>query len=732
MRQETRKVQQCRLDGVLTRQFNFGSLVDQGCWISYDRVNAFLSLDGVKEIGYHGRQPVSKNSRVLVSQHAVLSFEYRPKGETGKALRFDQVEWSPSNVITESIDGPSIRMTTKHRSLGIQVRNTAHKDIEFVIHFHRASCHAEIHGERFWSQPVVHGSEITMHFRDRIILHDWLKRTGPYAGDFLIPEPWRRVLFVRPIVSGNATIDDVKSEYRESLVPLYDVTTYMKLGGSHYRPKVLDDVISFSSSIEPSDTVEFHVAFSDTEANSHIGIVTEHERMQSDRDAPQLTLEGFSHIERFFSNVPDLIDSCRVTDLGMTRASAGAYYWIWAWDNIITAMEYPRWSALGPMEQTVEFLNAHRDVNGLIPMRWTRDLLPLDTPARGGLESLFGILVHNLLLNGGSRQYILSAYPFLVTHLDETTNMTDEYGRFRSLGFYPDLPLRLGRTENSAVAMECALQYAFCRALSKVAMEIGDDAVSERSRIAAARIHRFFLENFWSQQYGFVCDSIDVVTNQQLESFPLYSFAFLLLPEAIDLLQDRVADIANVIERNHLTPNGIRTVPSWDRNAHTESVMSAWYPCWDFAAVKFLRQAGRSEAIMHWMNSVEETLQHFGYCPEFLSMDNFDASDIGSWKRHGAASNLNCVTGWFRALIEGLTGVEFHANGLTVMPCKLPINELELNGIHHLQTVWRITVINGEGETCRLEIDGEQLQALDVSRRYFDGNARHLTIRYGS
>ena len=52
---------------------------DRGCWISDDRVNAFISAPahGISEVGFHGLQPVSRNSRLLVLPEGVLSFSIR-------------------------------------------------------------------------------------------------------------------------------------------------------------------------------------------------------------------------------------------------------------------------------------------------------------------------------------------------------------------------------------------------------------------------------------------------------------------------------------------------------------------------------------------------------------------------------------------------------------------------------------------------------------------------------
>jgi hypothetical protein len=141
------------------------------------------------------------------------------------------------------------------------------------------------------------------------------------------------------------------------------------------------------------------------------------------------------------------------------------------------------------------------------------------------------------------------------------------------------------------------------------------------------------------------------------DSYPIFSLLFLCSPHGMKLVEPVTDRLADFITAHHLTAHGFRTVPAWDRNARSESVMNAWYPHWDKYAIALLHAAGRTDAIEHWSRCVEETLAHLGGCPEFLVMDGFDAHDPASWRRHGAMSQLNGLTAWYDALRDHASGV---------------------------------------------------------------------------
>jgi hypothetical protein len=147
--------------------------------------------------------------------------------------------------------------------------------------------------------------------------------------------------------------------------------------------------------------------------------------------------------------------------------------------------------------------------------------------------------------------------------------------------------------------------------------------------------------------------------------------------------------------------------------------------------VKIFRRAGRREDLLLWLRNVELALETLGYAPEFVPMNEQDNSRPLSWERHGAASNLNCVTGWYQALIEGVFGLECDPGGITVHPLSLAIGDVALHGLRYRNSTWNVSVKNDDRGYCRIRVDGEELLGCaKIPVGYYDGCIHMLDISY--
>jgi hypothetical protein len=721
------------------------ALVDHGCWISDDRTYAFISSDinGVGEIGYHGVQPVSRNSRVFAGREGVISFRLRDREGSEHLLHFEDVDWTPGFVrvrCASPMGRCDLSITTAGRRLIVTATPIGTHAVSFVVLFHADSMHSDVHGHRAWASGSSSSSHAVLRFRDTIILGEWIMRTGPYAGDFLIPEPLRRKIFKRACRSGFATADDLLPAYSNSPVPVYDAVVTVVLGGRDYVKEERGRDLAFRApDTDGLDaTAPFVVEFKDGLAGAasdddpvlaaaeirerHTGISL---------SAPVLQIPDSPLIGRFFETVPGLVESCVIRDHGIPRATPGRYYWIWAWDAMVTASASLRWGNVPGAESTLLFVHSHRDEGGLIPMQWTRSLDPLDTQPRGSLEVLLTSLAHTTFLETRDRRILEEVYPSMTRHLAQLRKESDTDGLFRNMGFYPDLPLPFGRTEASAVALEIGNFYTFCRTCEDVAVAMGDEITSRQALQMAERLEASFLARFWDNESGFLVDAVDVTSGDRNISYPLFTLMFLHSALGWPLIRPKLAACAGFIAQNHLSSLGTRLLPSWDRNAGSETATGSWYPHWDLYALKVLRRAARVPEIMTWLRSVQRVLDRLGYAPEFLALDRLSRTDTDSWLRHGAPSNLNCVTGWYQALLEGIVGLEFDPGGITLIPLALPLGEVVLSGIHHCGTVWNVTVHNGESGHCSLRIDGEELHGcMKVPSRFSSGGEHTLEVVY--
>ncbi len=716
-------------------------LIDRGCWISDDRVYAFVSREcnGIADIGYHGNQPVSRNSRIFHGGNGVVTFQYRDEQSDWMDIPFDEVEWYPAGIIAHVHCRSSVltlEICAQGSALVIVVQSDSENGVEFRTKFNLTALVRDVQGEREWSNPAW--SEKSIHFacRDRIELGTWLRRTGSYAGDFLIPEPCRRMIFNRPSPSGTATLQDVRPEFRDSRLLLYDAQVQVRVSGSGEIGKSGVNTAVLLDNISMGSPAVVRIDFSESSSLEHpkldaIDIVS----IQKERYgkctavAPGLELSGYPAVEEFFRAVPGLVESCIVSDYRVPRACPGSYYWLWAWDMMVTAMEASRWRDTGLQKDVARFVNAHRDADGDLPGRWTRSLVPMDTPHSSALEFLLASLSFDVLVQSGDRQPLLDAYPYFLQRLENVVGNSDDRGMFRSRGFYPDMPERFGRTANSAVAMEVACFYSFCRLMERIAELLLDDATREKAASTAARIGDSFLQVFWDDERTFLLDAVDMRTNHRNKAYPLFTLLFLQSEAGWELIDEKIGDIADFIINHHFTDNGITIVPRMDMQRGTEPVMETWYPHWDLYVLKVLRRAGRSDAILKWLEMVCRTLTRLGYCPEFLSLKGFEDGAQQPWHSHGTASNLNCATGWYRAILEGIVGLEFGLESFTVVP--LPLLPVHITGLWYRATEWDIEVEGaGDGE-CIIQIDGDELKGTHtIPREYFDGRRHTLRIQY--
>ena len=708
------------------------SLVDKGCWISYDRIYAFVSAEhGITELGYHGLQPVSKNSRILVHESGVLTFSVRT-GDNEFMLQTNEIDWQPTRTESKTVlpgGSYSLSVAATGRSLIVSCSPSVDSASTLCVRLSKHSAFRAVHGERAWTPFRSRADRVITSFRDRIMLQEWLSRTGLYAGDFLIPEPVRKKIFETSKRSGLATREDLRPEYKNADFAIYDAEGFITFGGEGFSLNETTDAWIFERVIGPEGAAEFTIQFSDKAETSTPRSVKATEIAA----ASYLTLPGFPNLEEFVSTVPGLVDSCIVRDYGIPRACPGRYYWIWAWDSLVTMQEALRWGDYSNVLRTVRFIEQHRDETGRIPARWTRSLLPLDTPSPGGIEFLQAALVYDASLETDDDNLLRESLPSLIKQFQTQEPLIIKEGLVKGEGFYPDLLAAFGRNEQSAVCMEVGSWYVFCRILENIARHIGDGNLEQRASTAARAISKNFNSHFWDKGTGFWIDSIDSESGTRCGFHPLFALLSLQSPMGLPLIRSHLGEAAAFVGRELLTDHGMRVIPEVETGPSGEAVLDSWYPHWDFYALKLLRRARDAGAIMRWLRRAEETLSKLGYCPEFLSLKGFREEDSHAWKHHGSASNLNCVTAWHRALRESIVGFEFDPGGITHIPLSLPIVNAQMEGITWRGGTWRFESVYNGPHLESLSVDGQAVEGcLKIPSSSHTKEHHVVTARYGN
>ncbi|MCX6143523.1 MAG: hypothetical protein NTZ35_09900 [Ignavibacteriales bacterium] len=674
---------------------------------------AFVSAEhGITEVGYHGLQPVSKNSRTLVRESGVLTFSVRIDNKE-YTLQTSDVDWRPTRIEAETIlpDGIcSLVIAAKGRTLVVRCSSSTEVTPTLCMRLDKQSTFTAVHGERTWSSLWSVGGKVVTGFRDRIMLQKWLDQTGPYAGDFLIPEPVRKKIFNTSKLSGLATRDDLRPEFQNTDLALYDAGAVITFGGVGCSLRETAEAWIFEQTMQPGRATQFTIRCSD-QAEAP---VAESEASPERPALSRLALPGFPHLEEFATTVPGLVESCIVRDCGIPRACPGRYYWIWAWDALVTMQEALRWGDHSNVLRTVRFIEQHRDEAGRIPARWTRALLPLDTPSPGGIEFLQAALVYEAFLETNDDDLLKQSLPSFIARFEDSEQQILREGLVKGEGFYPDLLSAFGRGEESAVCMEVGSWYALCRILENIARQIGDGKLEERTSAAAAMIAQNFSANYWDKEAGFFVDSINSDANTRSRFHPLFALLFLQSSLGLPLIRPHLQEAAAFIARELVTDAGMRVIPLTETGPSGEDVLDSWYPHWDLYALKLFRRAGNAGPIMRWLGRAEEALSRLGYCPEFLTLKGFRENDSRAWERHGSASNLNCVTSWLRGIRESIVGFEFDPGGITHLPLSLPVPAARLENIRWRGSSWSFESIYG----------GPHFESLVVNDTIIEGSTK--------
>ncbi len=718
---------------------------DKKVWISDDRISASLTdqCQGIGQIDFHGIQPVSRNAKLLASREGVLRFcFFFEKPESASTIPMKDIKLFPfgAEIFCRLEDAElRLKIDVNHNTLSASCRvkliNGLKGKVGFQVLWNPGSMTTDVHGERTWKPVVSRSSRLQLHALDKIYLNQWLERSGDYQGDFLIPEGWRRLIFKRRCISGTARKSDLRLPYRGKPLLLYNADTWIILEGENYVISRSDaDAVVFTQEAIVNDSWKsdhFMIRFStrppectgvgENKTRSSFSRQTKRYR-QLDSRLPRLHCRRWPAVEAFFNLYPLIVESARVQDYGMMRACPGTYYWIWAWDNLVTLQSMMFWGDHLNIRSMIDFMRINRDLDGSIPMRWSRHLEPMDSRGFGAIDFLFAKAVMGLYNETLDKSVLYANYTTMYMTFQNMCELVQDRGFFPSIGMYPDLPEKMGRHESSLVCIDQSAFYSFCRLIAKAADTLGDDLTVERAYNIQSLIEEHFEDYFWDNSKGFLYDSYDPAVRKAVKSYPLFSLLFYESAMGNRLLRGKEKRVAQFVSTQLLTPHGVQLTPDWDIYHNTEPAMSSWYPHWDFPAIKMLSKTGDFDSIHRWLQLVETCFQRLGYCPEFVAR----GEPLGSV--HGAAWNLNCGSGWYNALLRALVGVDFDGNGLTIMPTEY---RCELKNLCYRGGRWNIKT-EGQGRyISTLLVDNDEIKYLyKIPSSHYSPGDHDICVRY--
>src|SRR5512147_1887381 len=100
--------------------------IDRGCWISGDRVYAFLSsaANAITEVGFHGPQPPSVNSRVLVDPTGAIRLLLRDSAGQEELIAMNAIDWFAAGAAAPGPRGEEVVVEALANQLVIRFLST--------------------------------------------------------------------------------------------------------------------------------------------------------------------------------------------------------------------------------------------------------------------------------------------------------------------------------------------------------------------------------------------------------------------------------------------------------------------------------------------------------------------------------------------------------------------------------------------------------------------------------
>ncbi|HNX13228.1 MAG TPA: hypothetical protein PK854_02530 [Oscillospiraceae bacterium] len=712
-------------------------------WITDAVVAARFCETGLSGLDYHGKQPVSRNSKILTGSPAAPAIRFGLFRNGFIPLTIGKYEAAPWCCYAELMSGSrsagEFFAMAQGKSVLITVKLFENQPVS--LRFQTNSLNTDVHGNMCWKKdrsvfPLIFVGE------NRCLLRDWVADKGAY----LVP------VFRHAEIFGTGPLLDVNN--LDALPPMTDT---VKNGGKLFIDSRTVLVLNSAHPVQVTDengectltfaesAVHFDLSFGDSTEEA----LFESARVQ--KNHPQISQEQFLRFQKraerkpaiTFDEYPELGEAAAALpgyvlaatqSSGMTRASASSYYWVWGWDNLVTAHEMSKWGDPDGQRSVIRFFLSHRWLDGSTPHRYGRDYEILQTMQFGASDALLISLIHQYFSETGDREFLKECYPAVTELWNGLKKKSDSRGYIRGLGFYPDNPRAMGRAEQGVTSLETGAFFLAARLLTGLASACGDEAAARSAAQTADLIESTFLDSFFDSETGGLIDGLDE-RGQANKVYPLYDYLAAHNRRGLALFLPEIGRISDFIEKNYFTEHGIRTLPAREPHTHSESIHHAWYPHWDIYALKLLRYgalaSGDDERFLRISRQYAETVcRMWKNCRAIMELADLDDLDPETgWTKFGQAWNLNCASGLYRTWFESLAGIMTDGGTVSVLPGGL---QTRISGLWACGGRWSFNR-SGRGGFSHLIVDDAPIySSCLVPKEFYTRGNHQVTAVYGT
>ena len=672
-------------------------------WSADDRILASFSQasGGLKSLIFHGGQPQSANAYLLDQQQGAVHLDLKIETNSFEETiphQFNKIVILPYGW-ENTYEWRRLEITSKLCTFGSifiwEIHCTNHFDhlvnVAPVLRLNPLALNRQVNGQRSWDEPGPHPSGFTLVAHDQLQTRDWIDVPG-----------FRDVWIDADTIIELAGIPTGQPGQKFSVQTTPERIPAGGKSRSNYfllicsRSREIADKHAALLSADPEKPFEVQSRRYSRRSNAH----------------PQLSVDGYEVARATFDLAPIYAEAMKVSETGAMRSSAGGYYFVWGWDNLMGGHELTHWGDLTGALQMLNFIANHRAADGSVPHRYDNDLQPLQVTGFDFIDQLFISMYYQYYAETLDQAALLRYYPVAKDLFTGISSKAGEDGFYRCLGMYPDAPLKLGRSAESYVSYEIGFFYCVCRMMVVLAHRAGDGETARDAARLATSLEQNYLNAFYDQEKGFLADALVGPGKQPNGTYPRYALFPMHNSYGAWLLRPVMNHLSQFIQKELFRPDGIRMVPDWDAHIGTETVTSAcWFLHFDLYSLKVFRRAGDKEAILAWLQLANDYFSRRHVIPELQMMDP-SANASREWSDTlGQIWQFFALSGWSRGLLEGVVGLETDIGGLTYIPCNLDL-AIELKDFQFRGGSWDIEITG----------KGKWLESLDVDRQSLEGS----------
>jgi hypothetical protein len=395
---------------------------------------------------------------------------------------------------------------------------------------------------------------------------------------------------------------------------------------------------------------------------------------------PQIDV-GDSVLNSAFGQYPEMIQSMKVLDRpGATRGSMTGY-WVWGWDGMTPLVPMALANEPEYTASILRFFQETRDPTFGLPMNFATNFrLGLKAPFPAQLQYVCGL--YHYVATTGDLAPAREFFPTCKYLLDRCREKrVKDTGLVSSCALWPDFPEAMGEDGNDVSSLNNSFLYQGLRSMEYLAAAIGKPKLAKECGDWARQLRKSFVKYLYDEKHGtFIssCSSLDLKPRKHYCA----QAVFWVTPFARELVSHAPDRIAAFMNKHLRSEKCLLTLPHWDTAWMADgNQLGSSYPIADYFYVNVHKLLGDDRGLETWLGDVkwfwERHTAPEAFTPEADNEDKFGADNTGGKQ----AQSVSC---WYACLYNGLAGLDFDHEGLTLTPWghrPIDIRNLRLHGV---------------------------------------------------